>query len=113
MRRLKAASLIEAVVASVLFMIVFALSLELLPKLSVGSVDEFATVEVRQIAERSRRKYVAGLWPAGEYFERYDAGCVKIIISPYRNYEDVMVIKITAESGNVKIVQTELAECVE
>ena len=109
MCRLRAASLIEAVVASVLFMVVFALSLELLPELSVDSGDEFAVAAVRQAAERARRKYTVGLWPAGEYVERYDAVCVETVIAPYPDYGDVKIIRITVESGDVRIVRIELA----
>lgn len=111
MRRLRAASLIEAVVASVLFMTVFALSLELLPKLSVGRGDELAVVGARRIVERARRKYATGLWPAGEYAEYDDDGCALVVIAPYRGCVDVVSVRITVESGGVKIVHTELAAC--
>lgn len=65
MRRLRAASLIEAVVAAALFMIVFAVTLELLPALTVGRGDGLDTVRVRNALESARRRYARGHGPRG------------------------------------------------
>ena len=111
MYELRAASLMEAIVASTVFMTVFALSLELLPRLTVSGSDELAAVEMYHIVESARRKYANGLWPAGEYTESYDCGQAKITIKPYRDFEDMAMLIITAESGTDITVHTELVRC--
>ena len=108
MYELKGASLLEAVAASSIFMIVFALSLELLPKLTPSGSDGLAAAEMRYIA---RRKYADGLWPAGEYVERYDCGRAKITIEPYRDFEDVAMMTVTVECGTETAVHKELVRC--
>lgn len=111
MHELKAASLTEAIVASTVFMTVFALSLELLPRLTVSGSDELAAVEMYHMVESARRKYANGLWPAGEYTESYDCGQARIAIKPYRDFEDVAILIIAAESGTERTVHTELVRC--
>lgn len=111
MSELKAASLTEAIVASTVFMTVFALSLELLPRLTVNGNDELTAVEMHHIVESARRKYANGLWPAGEYTESYDCGQAKITIKPYRDFEDMAMLIITAKSGTERTVHTELVRC--
>ena len=111
MRRLRATSLTEAVTASALFMIVFAVSLEMLPKLTSGDTDAARHIEVRNMTENARRKYAAGLWPSGYYVERTERATAEIEITPYRDFEDVATLRITAVSGNVKTVHTQLVRC--
>ncbi len=112
MHKLRAASLLEAIVASALFMTVFALSLELLPKLTVSG-DGLAAAGLRRTVESARRKYATGLWPAGEYTELYDCGRATIVIVPYRDFDDVATLRITAECGTETTVYTELVRCEE
>ncbi len=111
MYELKGASLLEAIAASSIFMIVFALSLELLPKLTLSGSDGLAAAEMRYVAESARRKYADGLWPAGEYVERYDCGRAKITIEPYRDFEDVAMMTVTVECGTETTVHKELVRC--
>ena len=111
MRRLKAASLIEAITASALFMIVFSVSLDLLPKLTVDNADGFDRIAARDMTERARRKYGTGVWPKGRYIERYDDAEAEITLRPHDYFDDVAIMEITARSGRTKTTFTELVIC--
>lgn len=95
-RRLRAASLLEAVVAAVLFLTVFATALELVPRLTLRDDDALLVAEAEYRVGLAFGKYGTGLWPAGEYAEGYDRGAVLIRIEPYGDCGDMQVVAITA-----------------
>ena len=94
-RRLRAASLLEAVVAAVLFLTAFAAA-----EYRVGQVFG---------------KYATGLWPCGEYAEQYGWGSVEIRIAFYRDFADMQVVTVMAQVGGSrkKIVHKQLVSCVQ
>ena len=69
MRRLRGASLVEAIVAAVVFLLVFAAVLEILPRLTVRGDDTLLLVEADYRMKRAFAKYATGVWPCGEYGE--------------------------------------------
>ena len=69
--RLRAASLVEAVVAAVVLLIVFTAAMELLPRLTLRGDDALAVAEAEYRAMCAFDKYGSGVWPAGTYVERY------------------------------------------
>lgn len=113
MRRLKGTSLLEAIVAAVLFLTVFAAVMELIPHLTVRDDDALLVAEAEYRAGQTFEKYGTGLWPRGEYTENYDWGEVTVRIEPYRDFEDMQVVSITARiSGSRKrIAYKQLVEC--
>ncbi len=96
MAGVRSASLLEAVVASVLFLSVFLVTLELVPRLTVRDDEGVWTVEADYRMMRAFDKYATGLWPAGEYSEEYAWGCVIVKIAPYRAFTDLQVVEVTA-----------------
>jgi len=110
--RLRAASLVEAVVAAVVLLIAFTAAMELLPRLSVREDDALAGAEAEYRAARAFDKYASGLWPAGEYTERYDWGEVTVRVEPYRQYGDVQLLTVTAriDGGRKRILHRQVVE---
>lgn len=102
MAELKGTSLLEAVVASVLFLIVFLMTMELVPRLTVRDDEGVWTVEADYRMMRAFDKYATGLWPAGEYTEEYDWGNVIVKIAPYRTFADLQAVEVTVRINGVR-----------
>lgn len=110
--RLRGASLLETIVAAVLFLAVFAALMELIPRLTVRDDEALVTAEAEYRAARAFDKYGSGLWPAGEYAERYDWGEVTTRISHYRAVREVQQLTVTAriDGCRKRIVHRQLVE---
>lgn len=115
MRRLKAASLVEAIVAAVVLMIVFAATMELLPRLSLCDDDGLRSVEAEYRMACALHKYGSGVWPEGEYVEPYDGGEVTIRVERYRDYGDLQRLRITVliDGSRRRIEHEQVVECAE
>lgn len=113
MRRLKGASLLEAIVAAVLFLTVFAVVMELLPRLTVRDDDALLMAEADYRVGRTFDKYATGVWPCGEYAEAYDWGAVTILVESYRGFSDVQAITVSAriDGSRKRITIKQLVEC--
>lgn len=113
--RLRAASLVEAVVAAVLLLIVFTAAMELLPRLTLRGDDALAVAEAEYRAMCAFDKYGSGVWPAGTYVERYGGSEATVRVEPYRQYRDVQLITIEVriDGSRKRIVHRQLVECAE
>lgn len=114
-RRLRAASLVEAVVAAVVLLIAFTAAMELLPRLTLRGDDALAVAEAEYRAMCAFDKYGSGVWPAGTYVERYGGGEATVRVEPYRQYNDVQLITIEVriDGSRKRIVHRQLVECAE
>ena len=112
-RRLRAASLLEAVVAAVLFLTTFAAAMELVPRLTVRDDDALLVAEAEYRVEQAFGKYATGLWPCGEYAETYGWGAVTVHVERYRDFADMQVVTVTAQvgGGRKRIVHKQLVSC--
>ena len=113
--RLRAASLVEAVVAAVVLLIVFTAAMELLPRLTLRGDDSLAVAEAEYRAMCAFDKYGSGVWPAGTYVERYGGSEATVRVEPYRQYNDVQLITIEVriDGSRKRIVHRQLVECAE
>jgi len=113
--KLRAASLVEAVVAAVVLLVAFAATMELLPRLTLRDDDAPAVAEAEYRAQCLFSKYASGLWPAGTYVERYGGGVATVRVEPYRQYNDVqrITIEVRIDGSRKRIVHRQLAECAE
>lgn len=96
MRRLNGASLFEAVIAAVVFLTVFAATMELLPRLAVRDDEALLVAEAQSRLAQTVEKYATGLWPCGEYDESDERIEVRVLIAPYRDYGDLQVVTCEA-----------------
>lgn len=113
MRRLKGASLLEAIVAAVLLLTVFAAAMELIPRLTVPGDEALLVAEADYRVGRAFDKYATGLWPCGEYAEAYDWGAVTVLIESYRGFLDVQTVTVSAriDGSRKRITLKQLVEC--
>lgn len=111
-RRLRAASLLEAVVAAVLFLTVFAAVMELIPRLTVRDDDALLVAEAEYRVGQVFEKYGTGLWPCGEYTETYDWGAVTAFVEPYRDFADLQVVTVSVRivGSGKRIMHKQLVE---
>lgn len=95
-RTLCAASLLEAIVAAVLFLIVFASAMELIPRLTVRDDEALLLAEADYRVKRAMERYATGVWPCGTYGESYDWGRVEVRVTRYRDFADMQQVMVTA-----------------
>ena len=107
--RLRAASLVEAVVAAVVLLIAFTAAMELLPRLTLRGDDALAVAEAEYRAMCAFDKYGSGVWPAGTYVERYGGGEATVRVEPYR----LITIEVRIDGSRKRIVHRQLVECAE
>ena len=112
-RRLRGSSLLEAVVAAVLFLTVYAAVMELLPRLTVRDDDPLLVAEADYRVGRAFDKYGSGVWPCGEYTETYDWGTVTVRIERYRDFTDLQIVTVAAhiDGSRKRITLKQLSEC--
>lgn len=112
-RRLRGSSLLEAVVAAVLFLTVYAAVMELLPRLTVRDDDPLLVAEADYRVGRAFDKYGSGVWPCGEYTETYDWGTVTVRIERYRDFTDLQIVTVAAhiDGSRKRITLKQLIEC--
>lgn len=111
--RLRAASLLEAIVAAVLFLTVFAAVMELIPRLTVRDDDALLVAEAEYSTGQAFEKYGTGLWPCGQYAQEYDWGRVTVLVEPYRDFADVQCITVRTciDGSRKRIVRKQLIVC--
>ncbi len=109
---LRAASLLEAIVAAVVLLLVFTATMELLPRFTLRNDDALLVAEAEYRVDRAFDTYASGVWPQGEYIEHYDWGTVSIRLEPYRKYGDLQLVTITAhiEGSSKRIIHKEVIQ---
>lgn len=83
---LRGTSLLEAVVASAVFLTIFTLTVSILPQLIVRGDDASLVVEAEYRVEEAFGRYETGVWPCGEYVERYEWGEVTVRVERHRDF---------------------------
>lgn len=115
MRQLKGSSLLEAIVAAVIFLLVFTAVMELMPHFAVRRDNTLLLVEADYRLMRAYERYATGLWSCGEYSEKYDWGKVVIRITLYGGFSDLQsveaIVHINGDNKRIRIKQ--LVECSE
>jgi hypothetical protein len=91
---LRGSTLPEAVVASTIFLTLFVQTLGVLPRLAVRDDDALLVAEAEYRTERAAERYGSGLWPDGEYAERYAWGGIAVRAEPCAAYPDVQVVTV-------------------
>lgn len=110
---LQGATLLEAIVAAVLFLTVFAAVTELVPRLTLRDDDALLVAEAEYRTLRMCEKYATGLWPCDTYIESCDWGRIEVEITPYRDYDDLQVVTLRAriDGSRKRINHKQLIEC--
>lgn len=112
---LQGSSLLETVVASGLFLIVFMGVLSVLPQLSVDKNEVLHIAEAEYHIRWIFDKYAKSIWHSGEYVERYDWGTITVQLSSYQNFSDVRRVSVAAwiEGSREWILREKILELTE
>lgn len=103
---LRATSLIECVVASVIFLAIFSLSLDTLAGLRAGRRESLSLLAARSALQRELRTHADGTHPEGAQTKKFDWGEVEIRIECYDKYSDLQELTLTARvSGDRKTIR--------
>lgn len=98
-QKIKGSTIVEAVVASVLFLLVFFICLESVTRMnSMRSSEE--PMEVEMDFNNCVRKFLTGNYDLGEYTETYHWGKISIDIRPYPKYDDIRELDFMATFNN-------------
>lgn len=96
-RSLRASALIEAVVASTVFLIVFMLSLDTVSRITTGKGDdEYVLIDADHRAEMCFARYGDGSYPPGTYEEEFPWGKVVTEIVRYGEYGRLQEVTVRA-----------------
>ncbi len=92
---LKAGTLVEVIVASVVFLTVFAISLHTTTRLAVGGHEggNFALADC--LVRSCVREFSDGRHEDGTYERTYDRVIVAIAVGPYRDYEQLQQLTVS------------------
>ncbi|GHV01671.1 hypothetical protein FACS1894159_09840 [Bacteroidia bacterium] len=94
---MKASTLVETLVASVIFLVMFAISLETIVRLAVRRDDDTVYVVAEGETARLFREYAsAGERLPGTTVKEYDWGTITIAIGPCRDYPRLQVVDVSA-----------------
>ena len=87
-------TLVEVVVAAVIFLSIFVWALGMLPRLAVRNDVGLVLNKAEYRVERALEEYGSGVWPDGEYVELYGWGKVMIYTCPYRDLNDMQLVVV-------------------
>lgn len=93
-------SMIETIVASMIFLLVFTISLSTVTGLTLREDEGYALIEAeRRLADCSGR-YCDGTWAQGEYTEEFDWGKITVTITDYGDYGQIRQVILRAALNN-------------
>lgn len=82
-RELQASSLLECIVAAVILLASFIITMETLTRVTLTGDDPAENVSMELATRQCRREYGDGLHLPGKYTREYDWGTVEIVIANY------------------------------
>lgn len=85
---LEASTILEVIVASVLFLILFSLAMEMLVRIA-GRQPDNALLQAEIDRKACVHEFKTGVFEQGEYVREYDWGTITITVSPYRTLQDI------------------------
>ena len=93
---LRASSLLEAIVASVLFMTVFAVSLETLGRLTLSGDGGEVRMAMDNALQHCQREYLSQPHADASVTKTYPWGTVAVTLEPYGNTSGLQLLVLTA-----------------
>lgn len=93
---LKASSILETIVASIIFLVVFAMSIEILSRLTLTGVEPYTLVDINHNIEICLGRYSDGTYAQGVYRSQYNWGEINTTISAYDRFDKLQLISVVA-----------------
>ena len=97
---LKGSTLIEAITASVIFLIVFIASFLILSRLNPANNNAIELIDADYRASIIFRELSIGTFQNGDYNSRYEWGEISATLEPYLAYSDLQQLSITVTFNN-------------
>lgn len=101
-KTLKGASLVEALVASVLFLTVFLIAMSSLMTIARITVSGPSPVEMEESVKEGLDRFKKGTGNSGSWNFRW--GVVEVEAEPYRTADDVTAVTVTAKADNGRTI---------
>ncbi len=109
-RMLRASTLMEVIVASAIFLVVFAISLHTVTRLAVSPREDEDFTEADSRLRSAFRQYADGRHEAGEYTRPWSRGEIVITIAPYRDYDALQEITLSTVVNRKRIEYKHIIE---
>ncbi len=107
---LRASTLVEVIVASVIFLTIFAISLHTITRLAVNPAEGEAFAEADSQILSCFRELADGRHEEGEYTRSYNRGEILITIASYRDYDELQEITISTAVNRKRIEYKHIIE---
>lgn len=103
-RKLPGSTMIEAIVASLILLAVFVISLSTVTDFTLREDEGYVLLEAERQLAVCLDSYET--WPEGTYEETYEWGRITIRITPYEGFENIRAIALTARlAGSRKTIE--------
>jgi len=102
---LEASTILEIIIASVLFLILFFLAMEMLVRIA-GRQPDNALLQAEIDRKACVHEFKTGVFEQGEYVREYDWGTITVTVQPYRTLRDIdeLHFLIHVSKGNRKLI---------
>jgi hypothetical protein len=109
-RVVRASTLVEVIVASVVFLTIFAISMHTVTQLSINprEGEDFALADC--LMRSCIREFSDGRREEGEYERTYDRVQVTITVAQYRDYEDLQELTVSTVVNRKRIEYKHIIE---
>ncbi len=105
-KRLAGSSMVEAIVASLIFLVVFVLSLSTLTGLTLRRDEGHVLLEVERALADCFLRYGDGSRAPGNHTDEFEWGTVTTVIEKYDDYENIQRVALRATiSGSRKSIE--------
>lgn len=99
--KLDGSTVMEVIVASAIFMLVFFMAMDILPR--IGSMVPDGTLLRMEVDMKACiHEFVSGGYDGEEHIRTYDWGQISVAVKPYDRLEELRDMTFTAETGNGK-----------
>jgi hypothetical protein len=100
--RLKAETLIQAIVAALIFMVIFLISLETVVRITTSQDDAYTLVDADYQISLFFAELSDGKHTYGNYVKYFSGGKLTAEISQYQEYTNLQIVTVTAELNKIK-----------
>lgn len=95
-RKLAGSTIVEAIVASLIFLTVFVISLSTVTGFTLREDEGYAVIEAERRLRDCFVRYGDGTWAEGSYTDEFGWGRITTVIAPYGDYERLRMVVMRA-----------------
>lgn len=105
-RNLKGSSIVEAVTASVIFLLLFTIALQSVVGMSGKEVRATRFIEADKAYRKAIRECTEGVYATGRYSSYFEWGRMEVCLEPYGDRENLLKISVTVcpKNNSVQVI---------